>query len=161
MRLSLQVRYAICGVFDLAYNAEDGPVQIRVIGERQAIPPRYLEQIFQRLRHAELVSSKRGPGGGYMLARPPAEITLRDVVEAVEGPLGRRAPAPRRSRAGAGGASDGGDASVTPFQPGFLWGALAEQMGRMLAATTIEALCREAAKARVARVQPEAPMYHI
>ena len=68
MRLSLQVRYAICGVFDLAYHAGDAPVQIRVIGERQAIPPRYLEQIFQRLRRARLVTSKRGPGGGYTLA---------------------------------------------------------------------------------------------
>lgn len=161
MRLSLQVRYAICGVFDLAYNAEVGPVQIRVIGERQAIPPRYLEQIFQRLRHAELVSSKRGPGGGYTLARPPGEITLRDVVEAVEGPLGGRAPVPRRARAAGGGTAGGVASPVTPFQPGFLWGALAEQLGRMLAATTIEALCRDAAKARVPRAQPEAPMYHI
>jgi len=161
MRLSLQVRYAICGVFDLAYNAEDGPVQIRVIGERQAIPPRYLEQIFQRLRHAQLVSSKRGPGGGYTLARPPAEITLRDVVEAVEGPLGARAPLPRRARPGASGAPGASASSATPFQPAFLWGALADQIGRMLAATTIEALCRDAARARVPRAQPDAPMYHI
>ena len=89
MRLSLQAQYAVCGVFDLAYNGGDQPVQVRVIGERQQIPARYLEQIFQRLRRAKLVQGKRGPGGGYVLARPAGEITLRDVIEAVEGPLGR------------------------------------------------------------------------
>ena len=63
------------------------PVQIRVISARQNIPARYLEQIFQRLRRARIVASKRGPGGGYTLARPASEITLRQIVEAVEGPL--------------------------------------------------------------------------
>ena len=78
MRLSLQLQYAICGVFDLAYNGVGTPVQIRAISERQAIPARYLEQIFRKLRQAGLVASKRGPGGGYVLARPPARISLRD-----------------------------------------------------------------------------------
>ena len=87
MRFSLQVQYAICGVFDLAYNGHGEPVQIRVISERQAIPARYLEQIFGRLRRSEIVASKRGPGGGYTLARTAATITLREVLEAVEGPL--------------------------------------------------------------------------
>src|SRR5262245_64493094 len=87
VRFSLQVQYAICGVFDLAYNGHGEPVQIRVISERQGIPARYLEQIFGRLRRSEIVASKRGPGGGYTLARAAASITLREVVEAVEGPL--------------------------------------------------------------------------
>ena len=87
MRFSLQVQYAICGSFDLAYNGGGKPVQIRVISERQAVPVRYLEQIFQRLRRAGLVDSKRGPGGGYTLARPAAEVSLREIVEALEGPL--------------------------------------------------------------------------
>jgi Rrf2 family protein len=98
--LSAQVRYAICGIFDLAYNADMKPVQLRVIGERQNIPPRYLEQIFQRLRKAGLVEGKRGPGGGYTLLRGTAEITLRDVVEAVEGPiLGGETRNPKRAAA--------------------------------------------------------------
>jgi Rrf2 family iron-sulfur cluster assembly transcriptional regulator len=87
MRFSQQAQYAICGMFDLAYNGESLPVQVRVIGDRQRIPARYLEQIFQRLRKAELVRGKRGPGGGYVLARPASAITLRHIVEAVEGPL--------------------------------------------------------------------------
>lgn len=159
MRLSLQVRYAICGVFDLAYHAEEGPVQLRVIGERQAIPPRYLEQIFRRLRRAKLVASKRGPGGGYTLARPAAAITLRDVIEAVEGPVGAREPA-RRS-AGPGGRQRRDPAHATPYQPFFLWPAFAQQLAGLLAATTIEALCRDAARARVARARPEAASYDI
>ena len=62
MRFSRQIHYAIYGVFDLAYNGRGEAVQVRVISERQSIPTRYLEQIFQRLRRAEIVSGKRGPG---------------------------------------------------------------------------------------------------
>ncbi len=150
MRLSLQVQYAICGVFDLAYNGQAEPVQIRVISERQGIPARYLEQIFQRLRRAGLVASKRGPGGGYTLARPPAQITLREVVEAVEGPLADALQmAPARS---------GNDGS---FRPDFLWEALAERFSGALQETNLEDLCRQAARSRVERAQPDAPMYFI
>ena len=149
VRLSLQVQYAICGVFDLAYNGSGEPVQIRVISERQAIPGRYLEQIFQRLRRAEIVASKRGPGGGYTLARPPAEISLRDVVEAVEGPLtdalGMTAP----------------DAGETSLRPDFLWERMATRFAEMLAETNLEQLCLEAARADVERAHPDAPMYFI
>ena len=149
VRLPLQVQYAICGAFDLAYNGHGEPVQIRVISERQSVPARYLEQIFQRLRRAGLVSSKRGPGGGYTLARPPAEITLREIVEAVEGPLAdalRMDPAPR----------DGPD-----FRPDFLWSDLATRIADALDATTLEDLCRDAARARVERAEADAPMYFI
>ena len=86
MRFSRQVHYAIYGVFDLAYNGDGKAVQVRVISERQSIPTRYLEQIFQRLRRGLIVSAKRGPGGGYQLTRDPAEITLGQIIEAVEGP---------------------------------------------------------------------------
>ena len=81
MRLSQQAQYAIYGMFDLAYNGSRAPVQVRVVGERQRIPARFLEQIFQRLRKADLVRGKRGPGGGYVLARPASEISLRDIQE--------------------------------------------------------------------------------
>ena len=151
MRLSLQVQYAICGMFDLAYNGHDGrPIQVRVIGERQAIPARYLEQIFQRLRRAGIVTSKRGPGGGYTLARPPREITLRAVVEAVEGPLE------------ASLSMEAAEGSAASLRPGFLWKDLAERFGEVLEATSLEALCREAARGDVARADgARAPMYFI
>jgi Rrf2 family protein len=147
MRLSLQAQYAVCGVFDLAYNGGGEPVQVRVIGERQGIPSRYLEQIFQRLRRAKLVRGKRGPGGGYTLARPPAEITLRDVIEAVEGPLDRLV--------------SGGLPGESPARPGFLWPRLAESMAGALGAIDFGGLCREAARRSVPRAHPESQMYHI
>ena len=87
MRLPIRVQYAICGSFDLAYNGGGEPVQIRVVSERQAIPERYLEQIFQSLRRAGLIRGKPGPGGGYLLARPAAEISVLAIIEALEGPL--------------------------------------------------------------------------
>jgi Rrf2 family protein len=150
MRLSMQVQYAICGVFDLAYNGHGEPIQVRVIGERQAIPPRYLEQIFQRLRRAKIVQGKRGPGGGYTLARPASRITLCDIVEAIEGRADRWLPsaAPRRG-------------GRVPYRPSFLWPHLAGRFAGVLTETTIEALCREAARAAVRRANADAQMYFI
>ena len=149
MRLSLQVHYAICGVFDLAYNGQGQLVQVRVIGERQGIPTRYLEQIFLRLRRADLVIGKRGPGGGYTLARPPAKITLREVVEAVEGPAGEAE----------GWGEDAGE--VAHNRPDFLWPELAAGFSRVLSDTNLEQLCRRAAEAAVRRAHPEALSYQI
>jgi Rrf2 family protein len=150
MRVSSQVRYAVCGVFDLAYNGHGEPLQVRVIGERQEIPIRYLEQIFQRLRRANLVEARRGPHGGYRLARPASEITLRDVVEAVEGPL-------QRGRAG----GKRGTPATSAYQPDFLWASLSEQIGNVLAQTSFEMLCRDAARAAVRRANEDARMYFI
>lgn len=147
MRLSLQVQYAICGCFDLAYNSRGEPVQVRVISERQGIPTRYLEQIFRRLRQAGVLESKRGPGGGYHLAREARVITLREVVEAVEGPLADSlAMEP---------------ANEAAFRPDFLWGQLASRLSQALDGVTLEALCAEAEQAGVPRAEGEAPMYFI
>jgi len=152
VRWSLQVQYGVYAMFDLAYNGREAPVQVRVIGDRQRIPTRYLEQIFQRLRRARLVEGKRGPGGGYRLARPPAAISLCDIVEAIEGPLDRSLVPDAGARSGSG---RGG------FRPGFLWGEVADQMGRGLAATTLEALCREAARRAVRRADADSRTYVI
>ncbi len=138
MRFSQQAQYAICGMFDLAYNGEATPVQVRVIGERQRIPGHYLEQIFQRLRRAELVRGKRGPGGGYVLARPPASITLRDIVEAVEGPLVDAlacGPPPRDRR--------------PAHRPNFLWPELCGRIEATLAEVSLAEVCRRAASEAV------------
>lgn len=150
MRITGRVRYAICGVFDLAYNGHGDPVQVRVVGERQRIPVRYLEQIFRQLRRAGIVEARRGPGGGYRLARPAGEISLRQVVEAVEGPL-----SPGR----AGGAKRAAGAS--PHQPSFLWAPLSERLGEALAGVTLDAVCRDAARAAVRRAGEDTRMYFI
>lgn len=98
MKLSNKGRYAVRALFDIAFHNDGGPTQVRDIAERQAIPPRFLEQIFQDLKRAGLVGSKRGPQGGYSLTRRSGEIRLGDVIRALEGPivLGEREGGSRR-----------------------------------------------------------------
>jgi Rrf2 family protein len=72
---------------DLALHGQDGPVPLQVLAEEQQIPQRYLGKIVQDLRRSGLIRSIRGAHGGYMLNAPPAETTLLDVWEALEGPL--------------------------------------------------------------------------
>ncbi len=147
MRLSRQVQYALCGIFDLAYNGAGEPVHVRRIGECQRIPHRFLEQIFQRLRKAGLVTGKRGPGGGFLLTRPPSEISLREVVEAVDGPIVGEAPP---DAAGDGpGAAAAGEAAV--YRPDFLWDDLAARMAGVLAEIRVADVCREAVRRSVVR----------
>ncbi|HET9957535.1 MAG TPA: Rrf2 family transcriptional regulator [Polyangiaceae bacterium] len=87
MKLSNKGRYAVRALFDIAFYNEGRPTQVKDIAERQAIPPRFLEQIFQDLKRSGIVGSKRGPQGGYSLGRRAAEIRLGDVVRALEGPI--------------------------------------------------------------------------
>jgi Rrf2 family protein len=98
VKLSNKGRYAVRALFDIAFYNEGRPTQVKDIAERQSIPPRFLEQIFQDLKRSGIVGSKRGPQGGYSLARRPAEIRLGDVVRALEGPimLGEREAGARR-----------------------------------------------------------------
>jgi Rrf2 family protein len=87
MKLQAKTRYGVRAVFDLAYHGAGGATQARDIAQREGIPLRYLEQIFQDLKRAGIVDSKRGPRGGYVLRRPPEAIRLGDVVRALQGPL--------------------------------------------------------------------------
>ncbi len=84
MKLSTKSRYGLRAIFDIAYHAGGLPTQIREISKRQGITPRYLEQIFQKLKEAGLIKSIRGPKGGYYLAREPEKISVADVIWAVE-----------------------------------------------------------------------------
>ena|SRR5579872_5637770 len=85
--LSSRAKYATRALLDLAIHYETGPVQIHDIAERQKIPVKFLEQILLALKADGFVSSRKGPGGGYSLARPPGEITLGAVVRTIDGPL--------------------------------------------------------------------------
>lgn len=87
MKLSNKGRYALQAVFDLAYHNAGRAAQIRDICDRQAIPARFLEQVFRDLKRAGLVRSKRGPRGGYELARDASTLRVGDVVRAIEGPI--------------------------------------------------------------------------
>jgi Rrf2 family iron-sulfur cluster assembly transcriptional regulator len=87
MKVSTRGDYASRALLSLALHDDAGPTSVRDIAERTGLPQPYLEQILLALKGAGLVRSKRGVGGGYVLARPPAEITLGQIVAAVDGPI--------------------------------------------------------------------------
>jgi Rrf2 family iron-sulfur cluster assembly transcriptional regulator len=83
MRLTTKGRYAVTAMLDLAIHGQSKPVSLNDISGRQGISLSYLEQLFAKLRRCDLVSSVRGPGGGYRLARTGAQISIAQVVDAV------------------------------------------------------------------------------
>ena len=83
MRLTTKGRYAVTAMLDLAINSADRPVNLNDISERQAISLSYLEQLFSKLRRESLVRSIRGPGGGYQLNASKDEISVADIINAV------------------------------------------------------------------------------
>lgn len=87
MRLTTKGRFAVTAMIDLAMRQDNGPVTLAGISERQEISLSYLEQLFGKLRRHEIVESVRGPGGGYNLARPAHEVTVADIIIAVDEPL--------------------------------------------------------------------------
>jgi Rrf2 family cysteine metabolism transcriptional repressor len=87
MRLSSRVRYGCRALVDLAVHHDEGPVALDVLAQETSIPEKYLAKIIQDLRRSGLIRSVRGAHGGYLLSGPPAEVTVLDVWEALEGPL--------------------------------------------------------------------------
>ncbi len=90
MRLSAKTKYGVRAVFDIAYHAQEEPgmaIQAKDIALREQIPLRYLEQIFQDLRRAGIIESKRGPRGGYLLKRNPKDLSLAEIVSVLQGPI--------------------------------------------------------------------------
>jgi Rrf2 family iron-sulfur cluster assembly transcriptional regulator len=87
MRLTTKGRFAVTAMLDLALHADQGPVSLAGISARQKISLSYLEQLFGKLRRRHLVESVRGPGGGYNLAREASEVSVADIVRAVEEPI--------------------------------------------------------------------------
>jgi Rrf2 family transcriptional regulator, iron-sulfur cluster assembly transcription factor len=85
MKISTQVRYGLRALCFIAYNTEGGPTQVRSICEHEGLPPRYIEQIFQKFKRAGILNSSRGPFGGYQLAMDPRNIRVGDVIRAAEG----------------------------------------------------------------------------
>ncbi|MCZ8339606.1 MAG: Fe-S cluster assembly transcriptional regulator IscR [Burkholderiaceae bacterium] len=87
MRLTPKGRFAVTAMIDLAMRQHNGPVTLAGISQRQKISLSYLEQLFGKLRRHELVESTRGPGGGYTLARPMRDVSVADIIFAVDEPL--------------------------------------------------------------------------
>jgi Rrf2 family protein len=151
VKLSNKGRYGVRALFDMAFHGAGAASQIREIAERQRIPPRFLEQIFQDLRRAGLVSSKRGPRGGYQLARTPREITLGDVIRALEGKL---------SAYTSDEESTSGDlASIAVTEAAFR--DLGERIDACFEQFTLEDLCQRAEEQGIRRTTPGGYVYVI
>lgn len=84
MKLTSKGRYAVTAMLDIALNQEKGAITLSLISERQGISLSYLEQLFSKLKKAGLVSSARGPGGGYRLSRAADEISVSQIIHAVD-----------------------------------------------------------------------------
>lgn len=84
MRLTTKGRFAVTAMMDLALRGDEGPVALASVAERQSISLSYLEQLFGKLRRYKLVDSVRGPGGGYCIARPLDQLTVADIIRAVD-----------------------------------------------------------------------------
>jgi len=87
MRLTTKGRFAVTAMIDLAMRQDKGPVTLAGISQRQDISLSYLEQLFGKLRRHAIVESVRGPGGGYNLARKPEDVTVADIIIAVDEPI--------------------------------------------------------------------------
>lgn len=87
MKLSSRTRYGMRAMLELALEFGNKPLQIKMIADREDISNKYLEQLIAMLKSSGLVRSIRGPRGGYMLAKPPSEILLKDIFTTLEGPI--------------------------------------------------------------------------
>jgi Rrf2 family protein len=159
MRLATKTRYGVRAVFDIAYHGQANTAQAKDIAERQDIPLRYLEQIFQDLRKAGLVDSKRGPRGGYHLKNEPKDIKLGDIVRALQGPL-EEIFAPDEAPRGANGAArkrEPGAHQVTAS----LWKELAGQVTTWFDGVSLGDMVKRGAELGVPRGDTQRPMYFI
>lgn len=133
MKLSTRGRYAVMAMVDLAGLGDNGPVALAQIADRQEISLSYLEQLFAKLRRAELVKSSRGPGGGYTLAKEAAGIRISDIILAVDEPL----RVTRCDEHGTKGCTGKNTRCVTHD----LWTELSRQINLFLSSISLEDVC--------------------
>lgn len=130
MRLTTKGRFAVTAMIDLGLRQNGGPVTLAAISQRQQISLSYLEQLFGKLRRNELVESTRGPGGGYMLARKAADITVAEIVVSVDEPIDATQCSGRENCHGEGMRCMTHD----------LWAALNQRMVEFLQSVTLQKL---------------------
>ena len=152
MKLSTKSRYGLRALYDMAYHSGNLPSQIKDISRRQQISPRYLEQIFQDLKSAGLLKSKRGPQGGYTLTRKPSEISVLDVVRATEGKLSL-VDCDKRNNA----ACDFDLQCVTQR----IWREAGDKLSEYFATISLEDLCKDAREKGIEQELDHRFMYFI
>ncbi len=134
MRLSTKAQYAVRAMVSLNLTADGAPVSLRDISVREDISLHYLEQLFAKLRRGKIVESVRGPGGGYLLARPAEQIRVDEIIDSVEETLVPVSCMDERGRC------------VCPSQcvTHGVWQGLGERIRNFLSSITLEDLTREA-----------------
>lgn len=142
MKLTTKGRYAVTAILDLALHDSGGPVCLSEIAARQDISLPYLEQLFTRLRRQGLVASTRGPGGGYNLGRPAADIAIADIIRAVDESFDA-------TRCGGERDCHGGKACLTHE----LWEGLSREVHRFLQDMTLAQLTQSSTVKSVAARQ--------
>jgi len=154
MRLLTKSRYGVRAVFDIAYHGGRQGAQIKDIARRQKISPRYLEQIFQKLRDTGILISKRGPRGGYSLGKSPEEIKVGDIIRVTEGVLDPVfCVRPEKS----GKDCDRSNECVTRL----VWKEAGEKVEEFFGSVTIQDLCRKAEILGIQRESNQSVMYTI
>ena len=147
MKLSTRVRYGLRATVDLAENHNGEPVSMAAIAKNHGISRKYLHAILTLLKSAGYIRSVRGTGGGYVLTREPSDVTVVEIVEALEGPLAITECVNEE------GVCDRSEDCVTRV----VWRELSEAVRQVLSGITLEELARRSRESR--RNRP--PMYHI
>ena len=148
MKLNTKGRYAVMALVDLGlHSKENKPISLSDIAERQDISLSYLEQLFAKLRRAKVVTSARGPGGGYFLTHGVDATTIADIVLVVDEPL----DVTRCKNKAGNGCMKGKSQCLTHD----LWSALGQQMQRYLSSVTIADVCEKRVSAHSHAVAAE------
>ena len=142
MRLTTKGRYAVTAMLDLAIHADRGPISLADISQRQSISLSYLEQLFAKLRKNALVSSVRGPGGGYKLQRASEAIFIAEIIDAVNESVDT-------TKCKGAGDCQGGETCLTHY----LWEDLSEQIHGFLQNISLADLVARNEIKRIAEIQ--------
>ncbi|MBF6058814.1 MULTISPECIES: Rrf2 family transcriptional regulator [Thiomicrorhabdus] len=129
MKLTSKGRYAVTAMIDIALNQEKGAITLSLISDRQGISLSYLEQLFAKLKKADLVSSARGPGGGYRLSKEAADISVSDIIRAVDESVDARKCAGKQN-------CHGGEECLSHE----LWSELSENIDSFLKGITLQTI---------------------
>ncbi len=155
MKISTQSRYGLRALFDIAYHSAGLSTQVKDISARQGISPRYIEQIFQKLKKAGIIKSIRGPSGGYYLSKKLDQITVGEIVRATEGNInlvhcaaGRKSTQKACERYAQCVVRD-------------IWKEASDRMMGYLDSVTLEDICKDAQAKGIERVIDRHLMYYI
>jgi|SRR5579871_1339797 len=155
-QLSKRTQYSLRALYALSRKYGEGPVLITRLSQDEVIPKKFLEQILLALKNLGLVASKKGKGGGYVLAQPPTQITLAEVIRMIEGPL---APLPCASETRFRKCDECVDVETCGTR--IVMREVRDAMAEILERTTLAEVCRKVDMARQQQRGPAARTYEI